>query len=176
MRWPYPSDTKAFLYYTTPPGRPRIGGELRLRVTSSDDPTSFTNGSDLLRKYGQPWSRPLYIISRSYTPLYEKLREERLVSDELDAILSAFPSKSKLAYSRSQLLYTLNDTIIIDFSNAGQRFFVITEQGVERLACRGHFFDNRDSRRGTPYTGTCHILILFALMAHDFCRKCLGEV
>ena len=150
--WPYPPDTNGFLYYTTPPDRPRIAGELRFRVTSSDDPASFANGSDLLRMNGQLWSRPLYVISKLYTPLYQKLREDRLVPDDLDNILSSFPQKNVI-YSRSQLLYTLNDTFIIDFSYAGQYFSVITEKGVETLPFRARFFDNRDSCRGTPYRG-----------------------
>ena len=44
----YPPDTKAFLYYSMSPEKPRIAGELRLRVTSSDDVASFESGSDLL--------------------------------------------------------------------------------------------------------------------------------
>jgi len=149
---PYPPCTKAFLYYTTPPGRPRIAGELRLRITSSDDPASFASGSDLLRGNGQPWSRPLYIISKIYLPLYEKLREEGLVPDDLDAILSTFSHKC-LIYSMGQLLYTLNDTFIVDFTSDGQYFPIITERGMGTLPFRRQFFDNRGSRESTPYTG-----------------------
>ena len=49
-------------FYTTPcqKKKPRIAEELRLRVTSSDDPASFDSGSDLLRTDGLPWSRPLF--------------------------------------------------------------------------------------------------------------------
>ncbi|KAF8816983.1 hypothetical protein BYT27DRAFT_7205417 [Phlegmacium glaucopus] len=151
--WPYPPDTKGFLYYTTPPERPRISGELRFRLTSSDDPMSFASGSDLLRLNGQPWSRPLYVISKSFTPLYQKLREDRLVSDDLHTFLSTSTMKNVL-YSRSQLLYTLNDTFLIDFSTIGQYLFVITEKGTETLGFRGRFFDSRDSHKGTPYTGS----------------------
>ena len=37
MNVSFPLDTKAFLYYSMSPERPRIAGELRLRVTSSGD-------------------------------------------------------------------------------------------------------------------------------------------
>jgi hypothetical protein len=48
----FPPDTKAFLYYFTSPEKPRIAGELRLRVASSDDPASFKSGSvPLAEKY-----------------------------------------------------------------------------------------------------------------------------
>jgi hypothetical protein len=124
----FPPDIKAFLYYFTSPEKPRIGGELRFRVASSDDPASFQSGSDLMKINGQVWSRPLFVLSKAYIPLYEKLREELLVPDDLDAVLSTFPHRFP-KYFRSQCLYTLNDTFIVNFSSSEQNFTVITEQG-----------------------------------------------
>ena len=51
----YPPDTKAFLYYSMSPEKPRIAGELRLRVTSGNDPSFFESGSDLLQPDGVIW-------------------------------------------------------------------------------------------------------------------------
>lgn len=149
--WPYPPDTRAFLYYTTIPGKPRIAGELRLRLASSDDPASFTGGSDLLRINGQPWSRPLYFLNKFYTALYQKMREERLVPDDLDAVLSTFPTR-RFIYSRSQILYTLDDTFVIDFSGAAF-LSIITEQGVETMPFIRVFKDSRSTCGYNPYTG-----------------------
>jgi hypothetical protein len=148
----FPPDIKAFLYYFTHPEKPPIAGELRLRVTSSDDPASFESGSDLLKPHGQPWSRPLFVVSRFYIPLYEKLREERLVSDDLDSVLSTFPLKLP-SYGRNQYLYTLNDTFIVDFGTQHPCFRVITEQGMEVLDFIGLFYEDRGGSRITPYTG-----------------------
>jgi hypothetical protein len=117
-----------------------------LRVTSSDDPASFESGSDLLKLNGQPWSRPLFVVSRYYTPLYEKLREERLVPDDLDSVLSTFPHRS-LSYGRGQFLYTLDDTFIVNFGAANHNITVVTEQGMEIL-----IFPFCEIR-GKPYTG-----------------------
>ena len=146
----YPPDTNAFLYYFTSPERPRIAGEIRLRVTSSDNPASFESGSDLLKSNGQPWSRPLYAVAKCYTPLYENMREDRLVPDDLDAVLSNFPQISP-RYRLRQLLYTLNDTFIVDFSRL-QKFRVITEQGTEKILFLRHFAEKRGTRQH-PYTG-----------------------
>ena len=86
--------------------------ELRLRVASSDHAT-FECGSDLLKLNGQPWSCSLYNVSKYYTPLYEKLREDGFISEDLDAILSTLPKVSKMSsnlyfkryiYHRLQLL------------------------------------------------------------------------
>ena len=74
LRQLYPPDTKVFLYYFIPPGKPRIAGELRLRVASSDDYASFEGGSDI-------WLRLLYSVSKYYTPLYEKLKGRRTCSE-----------------------------------------------------------------------------------------------
>jgi hypothetical protein len=152
-RRPFPADTKGFLYYATPPGKPRIAGELRLRVVSSDDPASFASGSDLLLRNGQPWCRPLHVLPKYYTVLYEKLREERLIPDDLHAALLAIP-KTFPSYSRSQFLYTLHDTFIIDFSKYGQHLCVVTEKGIELLTCIGLFSDGRAMSRQEPYIGT----------------------
>jgi hypothetical protein len=153
MKTPYPPDTKAFLYYFAPPEGLRIAGELRLRVTSCDDPASFDNGSDLLKPNGQLWSRPLCILQcKGYQPVYGKLREEGLVPDDLDAVLSTLtPRISKRR--RGQILYTLNDTFIVDFSCRVRDFCVITEQGVEMLPFTGPFNENRENNARMPYTG-----------------------
>ena len=146
----YPSDTKAFLYYFKPPEKPRLAGELRLRITSSDDHASFESGSDLLKLDGQPWSRSLYNVSKFWTPLYEKLREDGLVPDDLDAVLSTFPRN----FSRARYLYTLNDTFIIDISLINPSFCIITEQGVGRLIFHGLCVEHRQTRTKRPaYTG-----------------------
>jgi hypothetical protein len=153
VNFPYPPDTKSFLYYFTPPEKPRIAAELRLRVTSSGVPTSFESGSDLLKTNGQPWSRPLCVLLNRYKPLYEKLREDRLVPDDLDAILSTFTPRV-LSYNRSQLLYTLNDTFIVDFSCRVQCFSVITEKGMESIKFISPFSECLEGRDKTlPYTG-----------------------
>ena len=169
---PYPPDTNAFLYYSTPRDKPRIAGELRLRLTSSGDPASFESGSDLLGTNGQPWSRPLPYLPRYYLPLYEKLREEGLVSDGLDRILSTLPSKFP-SYRGRHRLYTLNDPFIIDFSSKGLYFYVITEKGIEAMLWFKTFTDRREMCTGVPYTGE-HIQIVISRYSYiDYFQEVL---
>ena len=151
----YPPNTKAFLYYFKSPDKPRIAGELRFRVASSDDHVAFQSGFDLLKPNGQLWSRPLHVVSKSYTPLYENMRGDRLIPDDLDANLSTLPPLSP-RYRRCQTLYTLNDRFTIDFST-DQHFCVVTEQGVETLHLlrqfvERQFVENQEKRR-LPYKG-----------------------
>ena len=153
------------------PERPRIAGELRLRVTSSDDPASFESGFGPL---ANRWSRPLCALSKYYLPFYEKLREERLVPDDLDRVLLTLPA-ARLIYSKSHILYTLNDTFIVDFGTHKPTFSVITEQGVEVLKLP-FFLDFRRTQRRTPYTGAYTNHPSFNTpMYWLFCRKCLGS-
>ena len=156
---PFPPDTKAFLYYFTSPEKPRIAGELRFRIASSNDLASFKSGSDLMRTDGQPWSRPLLSLLQHYFPLYEKLREDRLISDDLDETLSAL-RPSRFSYQRCQILYSLNDTFILHFGQCEHHFSIVTEQGVASLPFRDQFYDRRRMRKCTPYTGsfTSHLL------------------
>jgi hypothetical protein len=136
-----------------PPEEPRIAGELRLRVTSSDDVASFESGSDLLLSDGQLWSRPIHALSSHYLALYEKLKEDRFIPDDLDKILSTLPIK-RHKYRRSHLFYTLNDTFTVDFSAKSLTLYVITEQGAESLMFKEVFTDFREIFRGKrPYTG-----------------------
>ena len=137
----FPSDTKAFLHYFTLPKNPVLQENYasELHQVMIDDPVSFESGSDLLSLNGQPWSRPLYVPSKCYIPLYEKLREGRLAPDDLDAVLSAFPTTLPRVYGGQQL-HTLNDTFIDDFSSLYLCFTVITEQGMETLRFIKPFF------------------------------------
>jgi hypothetical protein len=149
----FPPDIKAFLYYFTLPERPRISAELRLRVASSDDSTSFESGYDLLGLDDQPWSRPLHVLSKFHIPLlYKKLREDRLVPDDLDAVLSTLPQKNFRYNHLYRPLYTLNDTFVIDFSGFRRLLIVVTEQGMTALEVVNLFSEVRTTLK-TPYTG-----------------------
>jgi hypothetical protein len=152
LRKPFPPDIKAFLYYSTSPIKPRIAVELRFRIARSDDPASFESGSDLMTSDGQPWSRPLFILSKYFTQLYQKLREDRLVPDDLDATLSTFARRFP-KYGRKQPLYTLNDTFIAEFSQLCQRFCVITEKGIDFFILARLFSEQRGDHTVQPYTG-----------------------
>ncbi|RPD68330.1 hypothetical protein L226DRAFT_576500 [Lentinus tigrinus ALCF2SS1-7] len=53
-----------FLYYYQPPRAPPLAGEIRFRLTPSNDPGSFASGTDFTTKSGAtPWSIPLLAIA-----------------------------------------------------------------------------------------------------------------
>jgi hypothetical protein len=150
----FPPDTKAFLYFFTSPIKSRLAGELRLRVAPSDNFASFESGSDLLLSNGQPWSHPLSGLPKHYIPLYKKLKEDRLVPDDLDAVLSTFSQRFSRYHRRTQRLYTLNDAFIVDFSSVEVSLSATTEQGMEVIRLAGPFFEYRNGIHYLrPYTG-----------------------
>ncbi|KAF5357411.1 hypothetical protein D9758_005954 [Tetrapyrgos nigripes] len=53
---PFPDNTKGFFYYHSPqPKAPSFAGDVRFRVCPSNDPISFPEGVDLVRRDGLPW-------------------------------------------------------------------------------------------------------------------------
>jgi hypothetical protein len=93
-RLPFPPDTNAFLYYFMPPEKTRIAGELRLRLTQVMILRLSRVGRTSWESNGQAWSRPLPYLPKYFPPLYEKLREEGFVPDDLDRVLSTLPQLS----------------------------------------------------------------------------------
>ena len=176
-RHPFPPDTNAFLYYFLPPEKPRIAGdsELRLRVKSSDDPAFFKSGSDLLQPNDQPWMCPLSILPKHYPPLYEKLKEEGFVPDDLDRKLLTLPLDFPKHDLNRRRLHTLNDTFIVDFGDV-MSFLFITEQGVVTLRPLKLFLENR-SKQGlvAPFTGAHANLHVSRLLHIDYPCDLIGS-
>lgn len=52
----FPVGTRGFLYYHPRPPLPPGYDEIRFRLTKSFDPASFDHGTDLLNRFGRPWS------------------------------------------------------------------------------------------------------------------------
>ncbi|KAF9030170.1 hypothetical protein BJ165DRAFT_1411436 [Panaeolus papilionaceus] len=115
---PFPDGTRGFLYYHTPANRPRISGQLRFRITPSDDPASFPCGYDLdtlrtTHSLPYPWNVSILKLvgGQHYTNLVSQLVSEGLVEETLvqsggDRIWSRMDFKSgivRLRFERSTL-------------------------------------------------------------------------
>ena len=98
------------------------------------------------------WSAVVAFTLHSGGFLYEKLKEERLVPDDLDAALSTLRSKVS-RYRQSQILYTLNDIFVLNFSSCKPKFTVVTEEGMEVLVLDKAFCECRATYKAAPYTG-----------------------
>lgn len=119
----FPQNTKGFFYYNVPPPHsPPTMGDLRFRITSSSDPSSFNDGSDLIHGLGHtPWSLPLLNMAKaeSYIQLCEQLVAEDLISQELldrcHLIWKNSPVSADRACRPLHFLYRLDQPILLNF-------------------------------------------------------------
>ncbi|CAA7262207.1 unnamed protein product [Cyclocybe aegerita] len=146
-RIPWPNNSRGFLYYFSPPDRPRIAGELRFRLTESDDPSTFGSGKDIrVSSTNEPWRRPLYSLAQNphaqTRPLYDQLVEQELVPSALAAALDKLP-KLSLMYTRCRILHTLDDPFPLDLAANWQSMVAISEEGVGQISLLKQFRDHR---------------------------------
>ena len=163
QRQMWPDNSKGFLYYHAPPNRPRIAGEVRLRLTPANDPSTFEQGSDLCfidttnpnddSTLSQPWRRPLYSLATNLAtrPLYEKLIEDGFIPPDLDKAIQSLP-KLRFMYSRCQFVHSINDTFILDLSSDWITIASISESGILPIQLLRQFRDFRINQN--PYTGS----------------------
>ena len=152
----WPPYSKGFLYYHSPKDKPPIAGELRIRLTPSNDPTTFDQGNDLPTSQSlinYPWNRSLYTLAttKSLRPLYLKLLNENLVPISLDSAIQALP-KLTFMYSRCQIIHTLNDPFILDLSAEWITLAAISQNGLETIRLLRLFMDHRIDQ--SPYSGS----------------------
>jgi hypothetical protein len=156
----WPLHSQGFLYYFCPLNRPRIASELRLRLTPTNDASTFDQGKDLcftqpnpVGAVGHPWRRPLYSIAKhsGSRPIYERLVEEGLVSPELDKSIQSLP-KLTFMYSRCQIVHSIYDTFILDLASDWITLVAITESGIAKIRILRQFRDFRFDK--VPYSGT----------------------
>ncbi|TBU22218.1 hypothetical protein BD311DRAFT_770818 [Dichomitus squalens] len=107
----FPPNTAGFLYYHTPPYSPPLAGEVRFRITPSPDPSSFSEGSDLLMEHGVSWRIPLLSTAETgvkrYTGLHALLLQDGLVTPQLlDIAVSAANSVAKTGRGRKICIHT----------------------------------------------------------------------
>jgi hypothetical protein len=161
----WPDHSKGFLYYHTPPNRPRIAGEVRFRLTPTNDPSTFEQGTDLCfddtaydNTFTQTWKRPLYSLATntSTRPLYDKLIEEGIIPPELDKSIQSLP-KLTFMYSRCRMSQASPPSRCIQ--NSVSRSEVLctkfdqrseSELACSLLACLIYF----PVRRAMPYKST----------------------
>lgn len=127
-RLPFPSGTHGFFYFVPGPAHAPIAGEVRFRVTASEDPATFVAGHDLLLpNVPSTWHIPLLNIARSkrsFKHLCDVLADrDRSVSTEL--IRTIRETKPPLvAYHTTRIIHSLKQPFVLDVSNAASRFCI----------------------------------------------------
>ncbi|KAI1781645.1 hypothetical protein LXA43DRAFT_908147 [Ganoderma leucocontextum] len=133
----FPPGTHGFLYYHVPPNSPPLAGELRFRLTSSRNPSSFGTGSDLLTEQGMPWSYPLWklLCREECREITSLLVQDGLVSQrtlniaaEGAALLRKGPTmtgESSKKISKSPVLSTFGQTFDFRYGMGWNRLYLL---------------------------------------------------
>ncbi|KAK0445024.1 uncharacterized protein EV420DRAFT_1648541 [Desarmillaria tabescens] len=81
----FPNQTAGYYYYWTHSDLPATAGQLRFRVTPTNDPSLFASGSDLLKPNGMPWVVPMCRLLGlpKAEGFLQKLLEDGLMSEDL---------------------------------------------------------------------------------------------
>lgn len=149
----YPK-SPAFLYYHLPPGLPEMAGEVRIRLVSSPNPSSFDSGTDLIQREGM-WSLPLIALASnpSYTGLVDLLLRDGLVTPAtLSACKRICDQHPKLFahYLSRIILHNITQPFFLNLTKTV--FWVFVVRGNKALNCPiqhvlpGHFSQGNKAR------------------------------
>jgi hypothetical protein len=133
----YPN-SPAFLYYHLPPGLPEIAGELRLRLTSGSDPSSFDAGVDLISHEGI-WRLPLTSLANRapFAGIRMQLLRDGLVTTDLLSTCERLWAELKTPRieNRSNMLHSIEQEFFICFTATA---FTVTpvNRGTVGQRCR----------------------------------------
>lgn len=162
----FPEGTNGFLYYHLPKHAQEISGEVRFRVCTTNDPSKFSAGHDLLAPSRLPWRVPLLCVSNQkiYSGLAGMLIQDGLISrtsieryKELQGVAQIGP--------QSQVLYHRDDLFLVNFDQSYKVNF-ISENGFSRLQFYG-WCDTRPGYDTRPGRGTSRY---FPYEGASFCR------
>jgi hypothetical protein len=154
---PFPDDTHGFSYYRPGPEHAPIAGEVRFRVTSSADPSSFGAGRDLLLPSApEPWKVHLFNVlkipsSKSHFRSV-LLNQHQLVSGEL--VASTQEHKMRRLAAATLVVHSLGQPILMDLSRIGFKIRVASGNRIYDLIQLNVPIDSRKDMGMTPYIGT----------------------
>jgi hypothetical protein len=155
---PFPAATTGFLYYHQ--NSVPASGEVRFRITPSDDPAAFASGTDLLMPHSIPWGIPLVGIAKRTSPPSHVGLKELLLRDNL-VTTTTMDECARMKVSRgSRMIHSLGQPF---FANLGSRLcvFVITSDGCLPL-CLGFFTQRYKNTHLAHFSGMLSALFTTA--------------
>ena len=157
----FPVEGPGYLYFKPPePHRPAFSGEIRFRPATT--PEMFATGKDLAKPDGEPWGLPLFtLINTGFRPLYERLVEDGLVTQDVQQLLTSFSSSAKfrsfiLGHRRSgspPVLRSLSDPFTINLSAGEFSLFALTNTGFTHTMWPQPFRDDQNNWPRLVYKG-----------------------
>ncbi|KAJ6463681.1 hypothetical protein C8R47DRAFT_78336 [Mycena vitilis] len=151
---PFPENSEGFMYFHTQPNAAPLEGSIRFRLTSKNDPSSFSCGQDLTLPSGAPWQVILpQLINARYHRLRDQLLHENLVTkDQLSQCHRLFMDRrgaSSISRLRPPLtMFRLSQEFPVNFDKSICLFVV--GMTVYRLCLGSIFLGDRNN----PWTGS----------------------
>lgn len=157
---PFPDGTRGFLYYFLPPFAPPTAGQVRFRITPSQDPSSFSSGYDLknpVTTLPRSWSLRRLVSSPQSRRLASLLLHDGLVTDGLlSDTLEMVKNEDVKSYVPS--LYALGQPFYLDLQTGVARFDILAVADEKNVVERALVSFPATSaylvhRKKYPYTG-----------------------
>jgi hypothetical protein len=137
----FPDSTRGFLYYHNLLRNIPTSGEVRFRITTSNDPSSFASGTDLLGLTGLPWRIRLIDIAtaKRYNGLRQLLLEDDLVAAEvIQQCVRMLKAPTKTA-QRSRLIFSFGQLFHLELGSLHLTVFMVTNDSCRKIIIRKPF-------------------------------------
>lgn len=159
---PFPEYARGFLYYHPPPDHvPQTAGDVRFRVTPSDDPSSFSEGFDLRRPNGALWREHLLFFTRDihkpiskYHAMRQLLLDDGLVTPQLlEKCKDLMMRAGQGIVRQSRIIHSVGQLFPIDFNVAHLSTYVLTEDALQPMTITSPFTMTMRNRPIVPFGG-----------------------
>lgn len=155
----FPQHARGFLYYHLSPNAPALSGQVRFRVTGTNDPALFSSGEDLLRSDYLPWRIPVLSLPprKYYTALLRRLLDDGLVSEHVLRIASSLPPNSQqINGSSARMIHALGQLFLLRFGQTSQPFYFIGADTILPMQFMSVAMKKDNANCGPAFRGASH--------------------
>jgi hypothetical protein len=135
-RLPFPNRTQGFFYYHNPLRNIPTTGELRFRTTTSNDPSTFASGTDLLSPKSLPWRIPLQVIAKvKYLSGLRQflLEDDHVTAEVMQQCAQSYDDAAIKPHQKSRFIHSFGQVFNLEFSSCRLSLFVVTSDSCRKL-------------------------------------------
>lgn len=176
---PFPPGSRGFLYYRSFPDLPVECSGVRFRITSRGTPSSFEEGSDLLRPDGLPWQVPFSAMALATGPseLWTKqlLKEQLVAEEQLAHCRAMFHQKKRIEANTN--IYHLGQVFSLNLGGTVW-FWIVGRTKIGLWHYPSMFADNRVHMKSNkyPYSGESILLFVCVMFLSCPAGSCLAAL
>ncbi|KAG6908845.1 hypothetical protein DXG01_003011 [Tephrocybe rancida] len=172
---PFPPNTRGFLYYHNPQNLPETCAEVRFRLTPTNDPADFVNGTDLIGHNATPWSiTPLNLSFSTYASIRSHLIRAGLMKKSFANSMIKLTKKDGISRSSPHEKYYLEQPFMYDLAERALTFRTLTANEARTMMLKDLFTDRRELE--TPYKGRILLRFERSLFPHHGTNKVVLRV